>query len=436
MRKAILAGLFLVTGAMVFGQSVSTKKDIAVFRLSYYNWSVPQSALGQVDQRIDDVFANIGRFNVIGMSYRLSESDINDFIDRLRKLKQSEAVIPQEFSLGKEAFTEADLNRLAGSFVIVVPVLTSYSLRYEQSSGYTAELETSFTFISGETQRTIAHFAIRTMGIGGTPHEASRDAASAISQQLVYEIRTIPEFQLKTGVIDVSGTTVLIELGRNMGVRLGDEYAIITSRLLPSGYTVSDRTGLLIVKEVKENISYAQVIYSANPPRIGDQLKEVPRVGFESAFYAHGIFSSEVLGTTYTPVVTVGMLQTLTRGFYNFRPVVGVEIPMSAGTVGGSASYGTGGLPLNFYLGGQLNWRFWRFDLTPLAAIGLGGAIPLSSGQSFSVSIAGGLAQLTLSYLVSPEIKLFADAGYEQWLPISLAGWGGFYGGIGVSVNY
>ena len=38
-----------------------------------------------------------------------------------------------------------------------------------------------------------------------------------------------------------------------MGVRIGDEYAIMTSRILPSGHTVTDRTGLLIVKEVKEN---------------------------------------------------------------------------------------------------------------------------------------------------------------------------------------
>jgi hypothetical protein len=436
MRKAILAGLILLIGAMAFGQSISSKQDIAIFRLSYYDLNIPESALAQVDQRIEDVFVNIGRFNIIGMNYRLSESDIVDFIAKLKELKQVQTAIPKEFSLGKEAFTEADLNRLLGSFVIVVPVLTSYSLQYEQSTGYTAELQTSFSFINAQTSTSIAHFSIRTLGVGPSPRDAARDAASAISQQLVYKIRTIPDFQLKTGVIEVNGSTVLIELGRNMGVRLGDEYAIITSRLLPSGYTVSDTTGLLIVKAVNEDISYAQVIYSATPPQIGDQLKEVPRIGFESSFYSHLIVASEVLGLTYSPVVTVGVMQTLTRGFYNFRPLVGAEIPLSVSSIGGAASYGTGGLPVNLYLGGQLNWRFWRFDLAPLAAVGIGGFVPASAQQSFYVSIAGGLAQLSLSYLVSPQVKLFADTGYEQWLPISMNGWGGFYGGLGVSINY
>lgn len=436
MRKAILVCLILTAGASAFGQSISSKKDVAVFRLSYYNWEVPANALGQVDQGIEDVFVNIGRFKVIGMNYRLSEDDITGFIDKLRELKQSQTEIPRRFNLGKEAFTEADLDRLIGSFVIVVPVLSSYSLQYEQLSGFTAELETSFTFISGETSNAFAHFSIRTIGVGQTSYEAARSAASAISQQLIYEIRNIPDFQIKTGIIDVDGSTVLIELGRNMGVRVGDEYAILTSRILPSGYTVSDRTGLIVVKEVKRDISYGRLIYSSRTPRIGDQLKEIPRIGFESSFYVHGIFSREILGTIYTPVVTFGMLQAITRGFYNFRPVVGFEIPISTAPVGGSASYGIGGLPLNFLFGGELNWRFRRFDLVPLAAIGIGGAIPLFSKQAFYVSIVGGIAQLSFNYLVTPEVKIFTDFGYEQWLRISLAGWGGFYGGIGVAINY
>lgn len=436
MRKALLAGLILLTGMGAFGQSISSKKDIAVFRLSYYDWNIPLSALGQVDQKIQDVFVNIGRFNVIGMSYRLSSNDITSFIDKLQELKQSQAAIPQGFSLGKEAFTEADLNRLIGSFIIVVPVLTSYSLTYEQSTGYTAELETSFTFIGGETLNAIAHFTIRTMGVGPTPNEASRDAASAIPRQLIYEIRSVPEFQLKTGVVDVNGTTVLIEFGRNMGVRVGDEYAIMTSRLLPSGHTVTDRTGLLVVKEVKEDISYARVIYSASPPQIGDQLREIPRIGFQSSFFVHGILAGEVLGNSYSPVITTGIFQTMTRGFYNFRPVVGVEVPLALGGIGGTNSYGAGALPLNLLLGGELNWRFLRFDLSPLVALGVGGGLSSSAQQAYTVTVAGGIAQVKLSYLLTPEVRLSVDAGYEQWLPISLAGWGGFYGGIGVAVNY
>lgn len=436
MRKAALTGVFLLIAVGLFGQAISIKKDIAVFRLSYHGWTVPPRALARVDQQIEDVFVNIGRFNVIGMNYRLSEDDLTTFIEKLRELKQAQVTMPNRFSLGKEAFTEADLKRLVGSFVIVIPVLTAYSLHYEPSSGYTAELDTSFTFVSGETSAAIAHFSIRTIGVADTPDASIRQAASSIAVQLVYDIRSIPDFQLKTGIIEVNGSTVLIELGRTMGVKVGDEYAIITSRVLPSGHVVSDQTGLVVVKEVKQDISYAQIIYSNGPVRIGEQLKEIPRAGFESALYLHAVLASEFVGGTRSPVVTIGTLQTVTRGLYNFRPVLGVEIPFAATSVGGAASYGAVGLPLNLYLGGELNWRLGRFDVVPLAAVGIGSTVPLAPNESLLVSLVGGLVQLSLSYLVTPEFKAFVDLGYTQWLPVALEGWGGVYGGLGIAINY
>jgi len=436
MRKVLFAGLILLSGVSVFGQSISAKKDIAVFRLSHSSWEVPTNALAQVDQQIEDVFVNLGSFTVIGMDHRLAEDDIAQFVQALKERLQASTAIPEDFSLGKETFTKTELDRLAGSFLIVVPVLTSYSLQHAQRSGYTAELGTAFTFISGEESSSIAHVAIRTVGVGSTPVAAVRDAAASISQQLVYKVRGIPEFQLKIEVIEVTGNTVLIDFGRNKGVKVGDEYAFVTSRVLSSGRIVSDRTGLIVVKEVKEEISFARVIYSKTPPQIGDQLREVARVGLKSSVYFHVTAANGVFGTTYAPVYTVGTLHTITRGLYNLRPVIGLEVPLAGTTIGGSASYGSKGLPLNIYLGAELNWRLWRFDIVPLAAVGIGGSVPLSSQGSYFVSVAGGIVQVRVSYLATPALTMFVDLGFEQWLPISHLGWGGFYGGVGIALNY
>src|SRR6056297_2150118 len=107
-------------------QEVSEKKDIAVFKLSYADYSIPNGALGLVDQSIQNVFIELGRFNIIGMNYRLQSNDINAFIDKIREMKEADVEIPEEVRLGQETFTEADFNKLVGSFIVVVPVMSYY----------------------------------------------------------------------------------------------------------------------------------------------------------------------------------------------------------------------------------------------------------------------------------------------------------------------
>lgn len=440
MRRIFFVVTSVLLAASVYGQAVSAKKDVAVFRLSYYSFNVPPNALGRVDARIQDVFVNLGRFNVIGMDYRLSEDNISEFIDKLKSFKQAHAKIPEGVHLGHEAFTEADLSRLAGSFIIVIPDLTSYSLHYELSIGFTAELETSFTFINVDQMTAFAHFTVRTIGTGSYPNEAIAGAADQLTGQLQYDIRTVPEFQLKTGIVDVEGNTVLIQLGADMGVKPGDEFAIVTPSVLPSGYVVTHETGLIIVKEVQKEVSYARVIYARVKPHVGDQLKELPRFGFESTFYAHGIFGGTLSGpgSSIPPIVALGTFAAVTRGFYNFRPLIGVEVPVLPNDYVATATYGYGGIPINFYIGGELNWRVWRFDIVPLIGLGFGGLIPLHSGDRFYLSQAGGLIQIGLEFLVTPQVKVFLDGGVTQWLPLSTSysGYGGFYGGAGISVGY
>ena len=76
-------------------QEVSEKKDIAVFNLSYSDYSIPSGALGLVDQSIQNVFIDLGRFNIIGMKYRLESNDIDDFINKIQELKEQNVEVPE-----------------------------------------------------------------------------------------------------------------------------------------------------------------------------------------------------------------------------------------------------------------------------------------------------------------------------------------------------
>ena len=256
----VLTLVFLVCGLST-AQEVTEKRDLAVFALSYYDWDVPPEALGMVDERIKGVFVNLGRFNVIGMNYRLASSDVNEFIDRISRYKEENVEIPESVQLGQEAFTEADFNRLVGSFLVVVPTLTYFDIGRD-GRDYFAELETAFTVINVEESKTIAHFTVRTTGEDEVASRAVREAVDLIPLQLEYEVRKVPEFQLKTGIVDVMRGEVLIEFGENMGVKLGDEYALVEQVELRSGHQVMDSTGLLVVKDVSQEVSVAKIIYS------------------------------------------------------------------------------------------------------------------------------------------------------------------------------
>lgn len=432
MLKKILIIIFLISicFTFVYGQEVSEKKEIAIFSLSYSDWSIPDGALGLVDQSIQNVFINLKRFDIIGMSYRLDSGDITSFIEEIQKVKESNIEVPEAVRLGEQTFTEADFNKLVGSFIIVVPVMSYYEVLSDDDGGYSAEIQTSFTFINVEEGKAFASFQIDTTGSDDSSRGAVKNAVDSLPLQLSYEVRKIPEFQLKTGIIDVNGKEVLIELGSNMGIMLGDEFSITNTVILPSGFAVDKKVGLIVVKEVNQEVSTAQIFYSRKNPAVGDQLKEIPRMGFESALYVNYISQSD---PSLDPIIALGIRQVVSRGFYRTRPYVGVEIPL------GVESWGFF-FPVNAYAGAELNWYFGRLHFTPAIDVAVGMLIPIvEEFEEYVIySSIGGHARFGISYMMTDDIKFFGEVGYAVMLGIS--DWFDSYSGIlyggGVTFKY
>jgi hypothetical protein len=246
---------------------------------------------------------------------------------------------------------------------------------------------------------------------------AVREAVDLIPMQLEYEVRKVPEFQLKTGIVDVMRGEVLIEFGENMGVKLGDEYSIVEQVELASGHQVMDSTGLLVIKDVSREVSVAKIIYSEGTPRVGDQLNEVPSLGTDSTVYAHALLP---LGNLSLADVTVGIRQGFNRGFYHARPIVGLEVPVT------KIGWVFFGFPMNAYAGVEGNIWFGRFQITPTAAGGIGMILPFWDTDRFLLSHLGFLTQIGINYLVGDGIRIFVEAGYSYWFGL----WGNSYGGI------
>ena len=430
MRRLWLLLLPFVFTGILFAQAPSAKQEVALFGTS--GLQIPPTALAAIDARIREVFAGSDRFVVVGLPYRMSEADIPSFIAAIKRLKSPEGVIPETIDIGKEPFPAAALQRIAKAAFAAIPDVTDYLHGFSEVGGYNARIETGFTLVDIEKLTTLAHFVVNTLGTGTSPQDAIREAADQIPIQLAFELRAIPGFHFEPGLVRIDKNTALIQFGRKMGVHVGDRYAIVSTRLSPSGSPEQRETGLLLVSKVHEDYSYARVISAKPGSHVGDQLREIPQIGFASNAYLHIVANSNTSVGALTPPIIygVGTYESITRGFYNFRPLIGVETAIA------SAFYAAGGVPLNLYLGAELNWRFGRFDLRPMAACGIGGMMPLQSGASFYMATAGGFGQVSLSYLVGRSLHLSVDAGYVQWLPlVPNAGFGGFYGGIGIGMD-
>ncbi|MCK5007012.1 MAG: hypothetical protein KAR73_06455, partial [Spirochaetales bacterium] len=351
--------LFIVTS--ISAQVVSERKEIAVFKLSYYRFDIPEAVLGGIDEEIRSVFINLGRFDVVGLTQRLEEGDLNEFIDKIKMYKEEQVEIPEEVQMGKEFFTKADFDSLVGSFLVVVPAVANYVVAHLDTDEYQVNIKTSFSFINVEEGRTFAHAFVDTEGKDTNVDLAIKDALDAIPMQLTFEIRKIPEFQLKTGILEVRGSEIIIELGRDLGLKRGDEYVIVSGEILQSGKALTVENGLVVIKEVSDEVSVAKIIYARPRPQIGDQLQEVPRFGMDTTPYVH-----YATGLMYQKddTLLIGARQAVSRGFFGFRPLVGIEVPLIANIAAA--------LPVNIYVGGEYDIYFGRFQIVPMAGLGVG----------------------------------------------------------------
>ena len=251
-------------------------------------------ALGSIDGEIQKVFSDLGRFIILGVTQRFSSSDINSFIDAVRRSKQSDFVMPEKFQFGESFLTEGEFNRLTGAFIVVVPVVVEFNSYYDYKNlQYKTSIKTNISFIDMAAGGSL--LAIKTIETSGShdknQFESVQSAISSIPPQLQFAVRSIPQFQINTRILSVSGSTVRMQMGTDMGIQKGDEYAIIETAKI-EGFDDSRESGLVVIKEVSREVSTGQVLYKSIPLSKDTQLREIPRLGSEIDLYLHSIGDS------------------------------------------------------------------------------------------------------------------------------------------------
>ncbi len=442
-RKALLASaiLALVTVALpLFAQPVvSEKKDVAIFALGYYGFAIPLEGLGNIDSEIQKVFVDLGRFNIIGVTQRLSSGGLDQFIATLKKAKEANFVMPDKYQFGEAIMTEAEFNKLLGAFIVAAPVVSSFNSFYDQKKGqFETDIKTNVTFIDVSAGGTTIGIAqIETTGTDKSNQAKSiGNAVNAIPMQLQFEIRKVPAFTLNTRVLTVSGSEIKLQLGQNMGIRLGDEYAVIIGGTV-EGFKDESEQGLVIIKNVGAEVSTGQVLYSSARLTKDIQLREVPRLGLDFEPFLH-IVSGKKLDVVVDPKgdtgsnTILGFRVPLSRGFFGFRPFVAVELPLN----GIRQIFTVSIIPINVLLGGEFRLHLGRLSVTPYGGVGasyiyVSEAITGTDYQTEYVPHIGAQAFVNLSYLVTRDMSIFADVGFEYWASLNTNLYTS-YGGLGV----
>lgn len=442
MRKhAIVLSLILFSLGSVFAEEakVSEKQPLAIFSLGYYGYNIPKQALGSIDAELVRVFVDLKRFDILGFEQRLKTADVTKFIADLKKYKEANMVLPKKYMLGEAFLTEAEMTKLIGSFYIVMPVVTNYNVERKTNkktnkSYWECEINTSFTFYDVANGTIMAAPIVKTIGSDDdSKDEAIQSAISAIPGDLRFEARKA--FPLDSKVVSTSPGSLRMRLGGNMGIKKGFEFAVIEKETI-DGIEDEREAGLVLVRKVGSEFSDATVLFSNIKLSKETQLKEIPRKGIDASFYASYLTGLPITYATYDPRDTgliLGAKTTFSDGFYDFKPMAGVEVPLGAILSDVDYLY----VPFNVYVGGEYNLYLGRLQIAPFAAGGITGmyinVLGWEPDTSDYFSHVGGFGGLSLSYLATRDFKVYAEAKAAYWL--SLVGYASDFGGFGISLG-
>ncbi len=447
MKKSIIAALMaLLAISMASAQKTpapqSAKQDLAIFALGYHGWDIPKSALGEIDAQIQKNFLDLGRFKIIGMTHRLASTDIEAFIAKITEAKEENFVLPAAIKFGDVQLTKAEFNKIIKAYIVAIPVVNKLEVARQKDGELRASLSVSISFVDVASNTLVGIANIKTSGKDSKRDDAIAKAISSIPMNMQYEVRKIEQFRNKTTISKVTGSEIIIGVGANLGVKMGDEYAILETKTI-AGSEDQVETGLAIIKEVGKEASTATVIIPSAKIEEAVPVAEIARLGvdldvFFKALIGYGssFTSGDIAldGDVVTPIL--GVKVTYSRGFYALRPFTVIQIPLNTFHSGDSWSYGhwTASL-VNWMVGAEYNIYMNRLTLAPAAAIGLGGYnfTPEYGSSKTSLSHIGLYLGGKASWHITRDIKINGEVGYEHW--IEAGDYYGSYGGLAVAVS-
>lgn len=299
-RLTAAAILFVLSAGLIFSAEVSERKDVGVLPV-YSSYNIPDAAYRYFDDMLISTLSSMQRFRVVGYQYRLDNNSAEDFIRKIQELKKqalNEDPRYMDADLGIVVIPASEMKKLVNSFFVFVPSITGYStteydvevkvkkgkevqIRIERE--YKASVTISVKIITAEGNLMKTYTASSETTSRRSAIDAYQKGVNTSISGVSYFLRNVEEFKIKSQVLKVEGNQVWMELGGNLGIYPGYEFALQSQVKVLDRFTEKVDTGLVRVNAVGQQYSTATVIIGY--PRVGDQLVESPMGGARFNIY-------------------------------------------------------------------------------------------------------------------------------------------------------
>lgn len=280
-----------------------------------------------------------------------------------------------------------------------LPVIREYALLMRffpptimpQTDRIAVEARLELWLLDLEGRRIIRNLALRGLGLAETEEAGMAEAEEELFRQLLVSLRTSPLLGLQGPIARIDGDRILLRIGREQGLRRGDELE-------------SPSKALVRIYEVGREYAFASRIHGELS--LDDSLDSLDRAGLELQGYARGVLTPDLELKAAT-----GIKLSVSRGVGVLRPYLGLEAPTTPLS-------DAGGVVLFPYAGAEFSWRRGRWALLPGGAVGVG--YRTGTDGAAGISHGGGFGSCEIGFLFRRDWRIALHAGYAYWLGTNL----------------
>jgi hypothetical protein len=265
--------------------------------------------------------------------------------------------------------------------------------------------------------RVARSFFVKSLATDEDSRSAETHAVTELLRRFRERVRTQPLLRRGPTIVEINGPDIVIDEGRRGGVRLGDRF------------TTKEGRGTLVAREVKERLSILNAVVGGQSLSIGDSVLRRKSMGFEVSVQGRGLVDVSTVSSLGEIVPSFGVDVVLNRGFFRFRPTVGLSLALS------ERVEEFGYLALRADAGGEMHWYLGYFRLKPRAAVGVAFGLPTIDAIRPRVSHVGGVFGARLALELTRRVGVFVEGGGSQWIGLNLPGFGGPYAQLGVTIR-
>jgi hypothetical protein len=420
---AIISLLGLLT--TLHAEEAAHPKLLVLMKISMGKSELSPGLFAETEEGMKKVLATRGGYEIITVETALDSTEATLLFEKLKAAPGgTDETPPDLIALGDASIPRAVYELIAKASLVVIPAVVECRIDEEKKGAGVTQvkvtLNTAFDFIRREGELTRLTRLVETMGYDPSRERALADAVKTIVPLFSYETALLKELKPKIVILVLENGEAVIERGGKDGVLLGTDFVVRVAETRADGRPAVKEKGLLQISETTDDAAVGVVRYADPDLAAGDVVDEVPRLGIEIAPYAFAFIPYD-LATEVSAYA--GVRVVLAKGVYAFRPFLGVDFAVYP-----FSTYESW-FPIRPFLGVEIRWYFGRLEIAMLPMIGIEEWFALSSSLASTFMGFGLRGLIQAGLLVSRDVKLFLEGGYEYWFDNRQ----GFLAGGGIS---